>query len=372
MKHTLSDLGWDDYFARQFRPYAKKGYVPGLVVQDNKISYVIYTEEGGHQDAILSGKVWHEAATNADLPAVGDWVGVEVQESQDEAVIRVRLERRTCFSRKVPGKGTEQQVIGANVKTVMLVTEPKVDFNVRRMERYLTLVRRSGAKPVIVVNKSETLSPEEQATLVESLNNVTEREAEIRFVSALEGNGLDELRNYFGPGQSVALVGSSGVGKSTLINALTDLEEWTGDINTTTGKGRHTTTWRTVVFLKEGGSIIDNPGMRELQMWTDEQSLRESFRDVEQLAAQCRFHDCKHQGDAGCHVRQAMDLGELSTERFESYLNLEDEIALLQKRQQKREMRLARKTKRERSRVHRNYEDRIEYEGERELGKFRD
>lgn len=363
----LGDLGWNDKFQKDFDALRLPKCVPARLIRDNKISYgalsIDNEEDICELEVVMSGKVYHDAATDAELPAVGDWVALELgKDADDENVIRARLPRQTCFSRKTPGKSAEEQVIAANVSVVVVVTDAGPDFNPRRMERYFTLIRRSGSKAVVLVNKSDLFTDEqnrEAKTLIRDLDEG----ADVYITSAARNEGLEVLRKYLEPGISLTLVGSSGVGKSTLVNQLLGEDfQWTGDVNETTGKGRHTTTARELILLEEGGILIDNPGMREIQMWTDEQTLRESFVDVEELAARCKFHDCKHGNDAGCAIRTAVESGELDEGRYHSYLKLDEEIEKLNKRQKKRRMLSERRAKRDHRIKARNLADRIELE----------
>ncbi len=359
---TLEELGWNERFAADFKPYAKKGWVPARLIRDNKISYGALLEGGKELEVIMSGKVYHDAECDADLPAVGDWVALDVGANDGENMIRATLPRQTCFSRKLPGKSSEEQVMAANVNVVVVVTDAGSDFNLRRMERFFMLIERSKAKAVVLVNKSDLFPPEQNEEVRAAIAALSES-VDVYVTSAVENQGLEVLHKYLKLGVSITIVGSSGVGKSTLINQLLGEEwQWTSDVNDVTGKGRHTTTARELIVLESGGILIDNPGIREVQMWTDENTLRESFQDVEQLAAQCQFHDCKHASDRGCAIRAAVESGELDPGRYESYLKLEEEIAKLKQRRKKRQMYVERRAKRDNRIKARNLADRIDYE----------
>lgn len=362
---TLADLGWNKRFAAEFKPYAKQGWKPARLLRDNKISYgalVIDGDDFDELDVILSGKVYHDAATDAELPAVGDWVAVEV--TDDDAVIRARLTRQSCFSRRSAGQSAEEQVIAANVDVVIVVTEAGPDFSLRRMERYFTLITRSGARPVVVLNKSDLFTEKENQTAADQISALNP-DAQIHITSVLKRKGLRVLRDYLKTGVTVVFIGSSGVGKSAMINALLG-DDWQhiDEVNAVTGKGRHTTTARELIILPKGGILVDNPGIKEVQMWTDETILRESFADIEQLAHQCKFSDCKHGTDNGCAIRAAVVAGTLEAARIEGYLNLDNEIEKLRKQQKKRQMTVERRAKRDHRVKARNREDRLDLEGD--------
>jgi ribosome biogenesis GTPase len=361
---TLNDLGWNEPFEEEFAPFAKKGWVPARLIRDNKITYGALTEGGYEYEVVMGGKVYHDASCDAELPAVGDWVALEIGTGDLDHVIRARLSRQSCFSRKAPGKSSEEQVIAANVSLVCVVTDAGTDLNLRRMERFFALIGRSGAKPVVLVNKSDLFPADHNREAADSIRAICP-EAEVMVTSAINGENVSAIRRFLEPGVSITFVGSSGVGKSSLINALLG-EDWQeeGEVNGVTGKGRHTTTARELIVLEEGGILIDNPGIREVQMWTDERTLREKFLDIEALAGQCRFHDCSHGSDTGCMVRAAVEGGSLAPERYEGFMKLDEEIAKLKKRLKKRNMTLERRAKRDHRIKARNPEDRREYEAD--------
>ena len=359
---TLEDIGWNAEFEKEFAPFREQGWKPARLTRDNKITYGAVLEDGVELEVTMSGKIYHGAATDAELPAVGDWVALELGGEDGETMIRARLSRQTCLSRKMSGRSTEEQVIAANVTIVVVVTDAGADFSLRRMERYFAIIGKSGAKAVVLVNKSDLfpdLQNREAAAAIAALNP----EAGVHITSAQKGTSLKVLREYLRRGVSMTLVGSSGVGKSSVMNYLLGDEwQWTGEVNETTGKGRHSTTARELIVLPGGGVLIDNPGIREVHMWTDETTLRERFADIEELAAQCKFHDCKHGTDAGCAIRAAMAAGTMDAARFEGFRKLEEEIAKLQVSRKKRQMTGDRHARRAQEKKSRKYTERRDSE----------
>jgi len=356
---TLQDLGWNEHFSLAYRQLGHPEWIPARLIRETKINFTALGANGDEYVAIVSGKLWHEASCDAELPAVGDWVAIEpANKVNDQPVIRAILPRQSKFSRKTPGKSTAEQVIATNVDVVVVVTDAVGDFNLRRLERYFTLIGRSGARAVVLVNKCDQVSKlaaEKCAVEVRRLYP----QAEVHCISALKGSGLKILHQLLKKGLTMTLVGSSGVGKSTLINQLLGDEfMWTGEVNSVTGKGRHTTTARELVLLKRGGMLIDNPGIREVQMWSDANTLLESFSDLQLLASQCRYSDCKHKSDAGCAIAAAVASGKLAQERYDSFLHLDEEIAELKRKQMKRQMVMERVNKREAHERVRNFADR--------------
>jgi ribosome biogenesis GTPase len=362
---TLEDLGWNAGYAEAFRAHAEKGWVPARLIRDNKITYGALMVGAVEMEVVMSGKVYHDAESDAELPAVGDWVALETGVGDGvEAVIRARLPRQSFFSRKVPGDSSEEQVMAANVDVVAVVTEPGVDFSLRRLERYLAIITRGGAKMVVLINKCDLFTEEENEEAAETVRALGPQ-VEVHVISVRRRKGLKAVRDLFAHGVTVAFAGSSGVGKSALVNRLLgDDWQWTGEVNEVTGKGRHTTTARELLVLEKGGILIDNPGIKEVQMWTDEVTLKERFSDIQSLAAQCRFADCKHGKDAGCAIRSAVEAGKLEAERYEGFMKLDEELAKLRKRRKKRQMSLERRQKRDHRVKARNLVDRREIEAD--------
>ena len=329
IEFDLRLLGWQASFEQHFQPYRDAGFVPARVAEEHRDRYAVFCTEG-ERAAEVTGRLRYTAASRQDFPAVGDWVALQLN-GDSTAVIHAVLPRRSLLLRKAAGMLTEAQVIAANLDTLFIVTDVDKDFNPRRLERYLTLARESGVRPVIVLNKADLNA--RAADLVREIE-VVAGGAAVLSVSAMDGNGLDALATHIGEGDTVALIGSSGVGKSTIINRLLGEERLrTSQIRESDGRGRHTTTWRELLLLPSGGIVIDTPGMREVQLWGDEESLDASFHDIEAIAAECRFTDCLHKTEPDCAVRRALEDGTLPEKRFESYLKLRRELRFLEMKQ---------------------------------------
>ena len=337
----LARLGWTPAFEDQFAPHASDGLEPARVAVEHRDAYEVYTARG-ERPAELSGRLRHTVESRGDLPAVGDWVAVTETEP---ALLQAVLPRRTKFSRMAANDHgqTVEQVVAANVDVVFLVAGLDGDLSIRRLERYLTLGWESGAEPVVVLTKADLCDDVAGALLeVESVAVGVP----VHAVSNLTGEGVDELARYFAGDRTVAPLGSSGVGKSSLVNRLSGEELMaTGELRAD-GGGRHTTTNRQLLLLPEGGLFLDTPGMRELRLWESEEGLAAAFDDVTAVAAQCRFADCAHETEPGCAVRAALAEGRLESERLASWRKLQGELAHLARKQDARLRAEARKERR--------------------------
>ena len=324
MAVDLGALGWTERLADLFAPHAAAGLIPARVALEHTHIYRVFTADGDSL-ARVSGRLRHRAANRTDFPAVGDWVAVEPPAPGADARIREVLPRTSRFSRRAAGDPTEEQIVAANVDTVFLVSGLDGDFNPRRIERYLVVASDSGATPVIVLNKADLI--EDASAMVEEVRTLAPGVA-VHAVSCRLPGGVDVLREHLGFGQTGALLGSSGVGKSSIVNELIGRELLrTREVRTSDSRGRHTSTSRQLVLLPGHGVLIDTPGMRELQLWETTESVAGTFADIDERAAGCRFRDCQHLSEPGCAVRAAVDAGEIPPNRLESFHKLRDEQA---------------------------------------------
>jgi ribosome biogenesis GTPase / thiamine phosphate phosphatase len=332
-ENRLTRLGWDADWAAELTKLDDPQLRPARVGTEHRGAYVLLTEEGD-QWASPTGKLRLEHAEGGgDLPTVGDWVAWRLPERSDRGVVQAVLPRRTKISRQSAFKRIEEQVLAANVDIAFVTTALPDDLNLRRLERYLATVWESGAQPVIVLTKAD-LADDVDAAVAEV--ETIAFGVPVHPVSVPTGVGIEELRAYFHGNKTAVLLGSSGVGKSTIVNALQGNEDIETQEVRDDGRGRHTTTRRELHLLPGEGIVLDTPGIRELQLWDAEEGLEEAFEDVETLATQCRFSDCTHQHEPGCAVRAALESGVLPVERWESYVKLQRELAALAARQDAR------------------------------------
>jgi len=343
----LQTLGWNDFFQDQLDPQEPNQF-PARITRQDLTGYQVECAHG-QLLASLPGKFRHDTQSRAEIPTVGDWVMLgTVDQEPGKAQIHRLLARRTRFSRREPGERLDQQVIAANIDTVFIVSGLDDNFNLNRIQRYLLLAWESGAEPCILLNKSDLCKNiQARVQAVEQVAHGTR----ILAISGLTGDGLQSLKDILITGTTSALLGSSGVGKSTIINTLLGFDYFeTSNVRETDSKGRHTTSHREMARIPGGGLIIDTPGMREIQIWADRSSLAQAFADLEELSDRCKFRDCLHDTEPGCAVKTAIDSGELNANRLASYRKLLDEINALGE-QQELQKRLAksqqpRKTKR--------------------------
>jgi ribosome biogenesis GTPase len=317
---TLDELGWSVALAADHAPQAALGREPARVMAEDRGSYLVRTA-AGERRAAITGRFRHEAGVDpAVYPAVGDWVAVDG--GPDDAAIHAVLARRTAIVRRAPGNRTEAQVVGANVDVVFIVVSLNLDLNMRRLERYLAVAWESGAEPIVVLSKADLV--EDPTALLAEVERIAIG-ATILTISAIDGRGLDEVRARIGTGRTVAFVGSSGVGKSTLLNVLAGEDRAiVRDVREDDDRGRHTTTRRQLHILADGGLILDTPGMRELALW-DPDGVEQSFPEIDELVATCRFGNCRHHGEPGCAIAAGLASGALDAARYEAWQKLERE-----------------------------------------------
>ena len=327
-RHVLARFGWDSRWEEAFAAVARPGQVPARIILAHTHIYTVAMELG-ERLARVSGRFRHVAQERHEFPVVGDWAACR-EETGGRVRIEELLPRRTRFSRKVPGVITEEQVVAANIDTVFVVMGCDSDFNLRRLERYLVLARDSGADSIVLLNKAD------KATDPQALKHeieVTFQDLPVHLLSAKTGAGFDELESDLHSGQTIALLGSSGVGKSTIVNRLAGTALLrTGEVREQDERGRHTTRHRQLVLLPNGSMLIDSPGMRELQLWDASEGFSAAFEDIEALAQVCRFRDCTHRTEPGCAVRRAVESGTMPAGRLDSYVKLAEERRQLEER----------------------------------------
>jgi len=332
---NLEKLGWDSSFEEAFQECRRKGLEPVRIVSREGSLYTALGESGEHRGK-MSGRMRYELAESGDFPAVGDWVAIEGKPKTGSMTIQAVLPRRSKFVRATYNKGNYvgDQVICANVDFLMIVVGLDEEFNANRLERYLAQASASGSKPVVILNKTD---------LCRNLKGILRQAKAVAKVtpvialSAKSGAGLNRLREFLSEGKTGSLVGPSGVGKSTIINALLGEERFdTNEVRNYDGKGRHTTKHRELVLLPGGGMLIDNPGMRGIGVTGDQDVIGSTFEDVETLAKQCKFSDCQHKTEPGCAIKAAIEDGTLSREHFENYKRLQRELWIVSMRKSER------------------------------------
>ncbi|MEY4387479.1 MAG: ribosome small subunit-dependent GTPase [Verrucomicrobiota bacterium] len=324
---SLTRLGWNSGWDATFAPHRERGLRAARVAVQDKHHYVLFAEEG-ELIAQIAGKLLHGLKSDAELPKVGDWVAFKpTMPGEKKAVIQAVLPRRTKLGRKIPGRETEEQLLVTNIDIAFIVLALDETFNPRLLERFLLMVIEGGAKPVVVLNKAD-LCDDLDAHIAEAQRCAGG--APIVAVSAKTRRAMKQVLEFIQPGAAVVFIGTSGVGKSTLINRLYgDAIQPTTEVRESDSKGRHTTTWRELIVLPNDGLVIDTPGMREFQLWMAGEGIHEAFPDIELLALKCRFRECRHGTEKDCAVQAALQSGALAHDRFNNFLKLRGELEFL-------------------------------------------
>jgi len=345
----VDSLGWNEYFNVRFHEFHGCGYTPGRIAGQSRDRYMIWGDFGALSGEV-SGRFRFETKTRSDFPVVGDWVAVRPHGDEDSATIHAVLPRRSAFSRKRVGSVTEEQILASNMDFVFVVAGLDQEFNPRRLERYVVTAWDSGAMPVIILNKADICSD------LSKYRDDAQKSAPttpVVTMSAKTGEGIDVLDQYLQPGTTGVLLGSSGVGKSSVINRLAGEErQLVTDVREGDSRGRHTTTNRELIVLPGGALIIDTPGLRELQLWADEEEVDAAFSVIGKLAEKCRFRDCRHEQEPGCAVLEAVQSGKLDEARLRNYRKMRREQRRLSTRKKLHEFQIEKQHVRKTIRSH--------------------